>query len=113
MAPASAAAVAPPLQAFSHSLLQLAEQARQAKPQDLLQQAMLILRTLVPFDAAWWGEVSAGDGQGGQGGPRNWLHGSIGLSRSFAQESANCPWTGWARWSANATCRRMCRSTPR
>ena len=86
MAAAIAPAVAPPLKAFSHSLLQLAEQARQAKPQDLLRQAMLILRTLVPFDAAWWGEVSAGDGQGGQGGPRNWLHGSIGLSRSFAEE---------------------------
>lgn len=88
MAAAVAPAVAPLLQAFSHSLLQLAEQARQAKPQDLLHQAMLILRGLVPFDAAWWGEVSAG---GGQGGPRNWLHGSMGLSRSFAQE-----WNGLA-----------------
>lgn len=89
MAAAIAPAHAPPLlQAFSRSLLQLAEQARQAQPQDLLQRAMQILRALVPFDAAWWGEVSA---EGVHGGPRNWLHGSIGLSRSFATE-----WNGLA-----------------
>ncbi len=49
----------------------------------MLRDALDILRTLVPFDMAWWGEVSAGTPQVA---PRNWLHGSIGLSRQFAQE---------------------------
>jgi DNA-binding CsgD family transcriptional regulator len=38
---------------------------------------------MVPFDSAWWGEVSAGDAQVA---PRNWLHGSLGLSKRFAAE---------------------------
>ncbi|WP_422844296.1 response regulator transcription factor [Acidovorax sp. M2(2025)] len=71
------------LRTFSRSLLRLLELAQQAPPQELLHQALQTLRGLVPFDAAWWGEVSAG---GVEGGPRNWLHGSIGLSRSFAEE---------------------------
>ena len=44
---------------------------------------MQTLQGLVLFDSAWWGEVSAGDVQVA---PRNWLHGSMGLSRSFAEE---------------------------
>ncbi len=72
-----------PLRALSRSLLRLSEQAQQVAPQDLLRQAMQTLQGLVPFDSAWWGEVSAGDVQVA---PRNWLHGSIGLSRSFAEE---------------------------
>ena len=44
---------------------------------------MQTLQGLVPFDSAWWGEFSAGDVQVA---PRNWLHGSMGLSRSFAEE---------------------------
>jgi DNA-binding CsgD family transcriptional regulator len=71
------------LRALSRSLLTLAQRAQQAQPQDVLHQALQTLRELVPFDAAWWGEVSAGDVHTG---PRNWLHGSIGLSQSFAQE---------------------------
>jgi DNA-binding CsgD family transcriptional regulator len=38
---------------------------------------------LVPFDTAWWGEVSGGSSKSA---PRNWMHGSIGLSKGFAQE---------------------------
>ena len=72
-----------PLRVLSRSLLRLSEQAQQAPPQDLLHEAMQTLRGLVPFDSAWWGEVSAGDVQVA---PRNWLHGSIGLSRTFAEE---------------------------
>ena len=72
-----------PLRALSRSLLRLSEQAQQVAPQDLLHQAMQTLQGLVPFDSAWWGEVSAGDVQVA---PRNWLHGSMGLSRSFAEE---------------------------
>ena len=87
--PAAAPAHAPggaaldPLRALSRSLLQLSQQAQNAQPQDLLHMAMQTLRGLVAFDSAWWGEVSAGDPQAG---PRNWLHGSIGLSRNFAEE---------------------------
>ncbi len=97
---AAQAASAAPLRALSRSLLRLSEQAQQAPPQDLLHQALQTLRELVPFDSAWWGEVSAGepgsevDGGAGrgmdapvaQGAPRNWLHGSIGLARGFADE---------------------------
>ena len=61
----------------------MSEQAQQVAPQDLLHQAMQTLQGLVPFDSAWWGEVSAGDVRVA---PRNWLHGCIGLSRSFAEE---------------------------
>lgn len=41
------------------------------------------LRALVPFERAWWGECSSGEA--GEA-PMNWLHGSIGLAASFAQE---------------------------
>jgi DNA-binding CsgD family transcriptional regulator len=91
MSPRTALQVPPadPLRALSRSLLRLSEQAQQAPPQDLLHQALQTLRGLVPFDSAWWGEVSAGEsGTGGeaQAAPRNWLHGSIGLARGFADE---------------------------
>ena len=91
MSPRSALQVPPadPLRALSRSLLLLSEQVQQAPPQDLLHQALQTLRGLVPFDSAWWGEVSAGEsGAGGkaQAAPRNWLHGSIGLARGFADE---------------------------
>jgi len=73
-----------PLRALSASLLQLAAVARTTPPQALLQEALETLRTtLVGFDTAWWGEVSAGHADAP---PRNWLHGSIGLSKSFATE---------------------------
>lgn len=69
--------------ALSQAVRALTTLADQAAAQDFLAQAMHILRALVPFDSAWWGEVSAGlDADG----PRNWLHGSMGLSQSFVQE---------------------------
>jgi len=71
------------LRALSRSLLALSEQAQHAQPQDMLRQALRTLCGLVPFDSAWWGEVSAGDVHTA---PRNWLHGSIGLSQNFAEE---------------------------
>ncbi|UCV01302.1 helix-turn-helix transcriptional regulator [Acidovorax radicis] len=74
---------ADPVRTLSRGLLQLAALAHGTPPQHLLQQALVALQGLVPFDAAWWGEVSAGDVQAG---PRNWLHGSIGLSQDFAKE---------------------------
>lgn len=41
------------------------------------------LRSLVPFERAWWGECSAAEGPDP---PLNWLHGSIGLSARFTEE---------------------------
>ncbi len=72
-----------PVRTLSRSLLKLSDLAHTTPAQHLLHQALRGLQALVPFDAAWWGEVSAGDVQTG---PRNWLHGSIGLSQDFAQE---------------------------
>lgn len=72
-----------PARALSQALLALTRLADQARPQDLLAQAVQVLRALVPFDSAWWGQMSAGKGAAG---PRNWLHGSVGLSQDFAQE---------------------------
>lgn len=97
--PAAAPAATHPgetLRVLSRSLLRLAAQAEQAAPQHLLHEALQTLRELVPFDAAWWGEVSAaeqgaekGTGEGAapaQAAPHNWLHGSMGLARGFADE---------------------------
>jgi DNA-binding CsgD family transcriptional regulator len=73
-----------PLRALSASLLQMAGLSHAAPPQRLLLQCLELLRsTLVDFDTAWWGEVSASQGDAP---PRNWLHGSIGLARTFAAE---------------------------
>lgn len=73
-----------PLRALSASLLQLAALARAAPPEAMLLQALEMMRsTLVDFDTAWWGEVSASQGDAP---PRNWLHGSIGLAKNFAAE---------------------------
>lgn len=71
------------LRSFSASLLALSEVVREADPERLLHEALLALRPLVPFRSAWWGECSEGDVDSP---PRNWLHGRIGLSPSFAQE---------------------------
>ncbi|MEO5796720.1 MAG: helix-turn-helix transcriptional regulator [Rhodoferax sp.] len=71
------------LRALSASLLKLADLARSTPTQTMLQESLEVLRALVSFDSAWWGEVSdfAGDAA-----PQNWLNGSIGLAQSFAQE---------------------------
>lgn len=71
------------LRSFSASLLALSAMAREASAERLLQEALLVLRPLVPFRSAWWGECSEG---GADAPPRSWLHGRIGLSASFAQE---------------------------
>lgn len=69
--------------ALSHALLDLTHLSQGGHPHTLLAEAMQVLRRLVPFDSAWWGEVSQGSADAA---PRNWLHGSIGLSRGFAEE---------------------------
>jgi len=71
------------LQSFSAALLVLTDVARSAPPERLIDDALVALRPLVPFRSAWWGECSDTDAHGT---PRNWLHGRINLSASFAQE---------------------------
>jgi DNA-binding CsgD family transcriptional regulator len=64
---------------FSDCLLELGMLARQARADMLVRDALLAWRRLVPFDAAWWGEVAASP-------PRSLLHGSVGLAPAFAEE---------------------------
>lgn len=71
------------LQAFSQLLLRLTGTAQNGAPAQLVREALWLLRPLVPFRSAWWGECS--DGQAEQA-PRNWLHGRIHLPASFAAE---------------------------
>jgi len=71
------------LRSFSACLLAMTSVAREAGPERLLRESLLALRSLLPFRSAWWGECS--DGGAGTP-PRNWLHGRINLSPSFAQE---------------------------
>ncbi len=71
------------LESFSAALLALTDVARSAPPERLIHDALLALRPLVPFRSAWWGECSD---TGAHSTPRNWLHGRISLSASFAQE---------------------------
>lgn len=72
------------LEDFSRGLLALDRLlALGASPSKLMREGLALLRTLVPFDAAWWGECSGGiDGMA----PNNWLSGHINLSADFARE---------------------------
>lgn len=74
------------LRAFSQCLLRLSVVAESASPERLVTEALGILRGLIPFHAAWWGECAM-DGQGA--GLRNWVHGCIDLPLGFAQEWAH------------------------
>lgn len=71
------------LEAFSAQLLALDRLPADVSPSRLMSDGLAGLRSLVPFDAAWWGESSGGiDGLA----PRNWLSGRINLSADFARE---------------------------
>jgi DNA-binding NarL/FixJ family response regulator len=71
------------LEAFSAQLLALDRLPADVSPSRLMSEGLAGLRSLVPFDAAWWGETSGGmDGLA----PRNWLSGRINLSADFARE---------------------------
>jgi DNA-binding NarL/FixJ family response regulator len=73
----------PVLEAFSAQLLALDRLGMAPSPSRLMSEGLAGLRSLVPFDACWWGECSGGiDGLA----PRNWLSGCIGLSAEFARE---------------------------
>lgn len=70
-------------EAFSGQLLALDRLAAEISPARLMREGLAGLHSLVPFDAAWWGETSGGiDGLA----PRNWLSGRINLSADFARE---------------------------
>jgi DNA-binding CsgD family transcriptional regulator len=71
------------LQSFSRGLLALGDATRSAPPARMLHDGLQVLRPLVSFRSAWWGECSD---SAPEGPPRNWLHGRINLSPSFAQE---------------------------
>lgn len=71
------------LRAFSDSLLALSGQATSAQPERQVLDALRVLEKLVPFQSAWWGEVTEEDAQNPR---RNWLHGRINLSSGFAEE---------------------------
>ena len=71
------------LETFSERLLALDRLPADVTPSRLMSEGLAGLRSLVPFDAAWWGECSGGmDGLA----PRNWLSGRINLSADFARE---------------------------
>lgn len=74
---------APIVEAFSAALLRLERMPAATLPPRLMDEGLAASGELVPFDAAWWGEVS-----GGIGGvaPRHWLSGQVHLSPQFAQE---------------------------
>ncbi|MBC9249363.1 helix-turn-helix transcriptional regulator [Pseudomonas alcaligenes] len=78
-----AAAAQDSLQAFNQCLLQLGRLPRERDAAQFIADALQLLRDLVPFDSAWWGELSAPQA-GAQ--PQNWMHGRIGLSESFVAE---------------------------
>ena len=71
------------LETFSARLLALDRLPADVTPSRLMSEGLAGLRSIVPFDAAWWGECSGGmDGLA----PRNWLSGRINLSADFARE---------------------------
>ena len=71
------------LQRFSHEVLGLAEIPRCPASRSWLHEAVQGFANVVSFDTAWWGQVyvSAQDAPA-----KNLMHGSLGLSPSFAEE---------------------------
>ena len=73
------------IETFSHQVLRLAQLPAGLSPARLMDEGLDLLQTLVPFDAAWWGECSGGvDGRA----PRNWLHGRRNLGAGMAVRRA-------------------------
>lgn len=71
------------LRAFSDSLLALSQLTTSDQPERQVLEAMRILQELVPFQSAWWGEVTEENDRNPR---RNWLHGRINLGSGFADE---------------------------
>jgi DNA-binding CsgD family transcriptional regulator len=98
----------PVLEAFSAQLLALDRLGMAVSPSRLMSEGLAGLRSLVSFDACWWGECSGGiDGLA----PRNWLSGCIGLSADFAREwNRIAASDGFARESMDRLDAVVCRS---
>ena len=72
-----------PLRTFSRCVLALNDPTHTDDPGAWLTRAVASLNPMVPFDAAWWGQVEP-DRPGGSA--KNVMHGSLGLSPGFAEE---------------------------
>lgn len=70
-------------QAFNLCLLQLGRLPRERGAAQFIADGLQLLRTLVPFTSAWWGEMSKADAGAP---PQSWMHGQLNLSESFAAE---------------------------
>ncbi|WP_176475850.1 helix-turn-helix transcriptional regulator [Halomonas salipaludis] len=73
------------LKCFSREILKLSALSGCTSAVNWLHEAILIFRNVVSFDSAWWGQVYI---PAESSMPRNLMHGSIGLSASFAEEWA-------------------------
>lgn len=71
------------LQAFNQCVLQLARLAREEGGSHFIADGLQAFRQLVPFAAAWWGEMSA---DAASAPLQSWMHGRIDLPASFAGE---------------------------
>lgn len=71
------------LETFSACVLGLDQLPAGLSPPRLMDAGLDLLHTMVPFDAAWWGECSGGmEGAA----PRNWLSGRRGLGADMVRE---------------------------
>lgn len=68
---------------FSSTLFSLSERASRGAPERMLADAVALLQTSVPFDHAWWGEVSAATVARET---HVWLCGSSGAEPGFVRE---------------------------
>lgn len=78
------------IEQFGDVLLALAQGIARAPLERILYEALSLMRDVVPFRAAWWGQATLDVATGV---PRNWTHGAIGLSANFVEE--------WERIASN------------
>ncbi|MDI5983904.1 helix-turn-helix transcriptional regulator [Halomonas sp. M4R5S39] len=71
------------LKCFSREVLKLSELSEDSSAESWLHEAILIFSNVVSFDSAWWGQVYIPTDNSP---PKNLMHGSHGLSASFAEE---------------------------
>jgi DNA-binding CsgD family transcriptional regulator len=71
------------LQAFNRCLLQLGRLARERGAAEFIADGLQVLRQLLPFASAWWGEMST---SADSAPPQSWMHGRIDLPEAFAAE---------------------------
>jgi DNA-binding CsgD family transcriptional regulator len=71
------------LKAFNLCVLQLGLLARERSASQFITDGLLAFRRLVPFDSAWWGEMSTSNAEVP---PKSWMHGRINLPGWFAAD---------------------------